>query len=134
MRRPKAPWYALALLGLALCGLWSISATNQVRADFDQDARILHRILSQKTEQHEAVLSSLVALDKTGVSGATLSSFAEAVILGDGGSRHTEIVRLLLAAGANPNLADRDGVTPLQHARRRGYSSMIRLLEQAGGR
>jgi ankyrin repeat protein len=62
------------------------------------------------------------------------TALLEAVILGDGGSRHTEIVRLLLAAGANPNLADRDGVTPLQHARRRGYSSMIRLLEQAGGR
>lgn len=62
------------------------------------------------------------------------TALLEAVILGDGGNRHTEIVRLLLGAGANPNLADRDGVTPLQHARRRGHSAMIRLLEQAGGR
>ncbi len=67
------------VVGLAVCVFWSISATNQVRADFDQDARILHRILSQKTEQHEAVLSSLVELEKTGVSSATLFSFAEAM-------------------------------------------------------
>lgn len=84
MHRPKALWYGLALLGwlvvgLVVCLLWSISVTNQVRADFDQDARILHRILSQKTEQHEAVLSSLVALEKTGVSRATLYGFAEAM-------------------------------------------------------
>lgn len=62
------------------------------------------------------------------------TALLEAVVLGDGGRCHTEIVRLLLVAGANPNLADRDGVTPLQHARRRGYSVMIGLLEQAGGR
>ncbi len=62
------------------------------------------------------------------------TALLEAVVLGDGGHCHTEIVRLLLVAGANPNLADRDGVTPLQHARRRGYSVMIGLLEQAGGR
>lgn len=33
----------------------------------------------------------------------------EAVVLGDGGKNHTEIVRLLIAAGANTKLADRDG-------------------------
>ena len=46
----------------------------------------------------------------------------EAVVLGDGGPRHTEIVRLLVAAGANVNIPDRDGVTPLGHARQRGYA------------
>ena len=41
----------------------------------------------------------------------------EAVILGDGGRARQEIVRILLAAGADPELADSDGVTALQHAR-----------------
>ena len=35
---------------------------------------------------------------------------------GDGGAAHTDIVRLLLEAGAKPTIADRDGVTPLRHA------------------
>lgn len=30
--------------------------------------------------------------------------------------------RLLVEAGASVNLADRDGVTPLQHAKRRGFA------------
>ena len=56
----------------------------------------------------------------------------EAVILGDGGPTHTEIVRLLVEAGANVNIADRDGVTPLAHAKRSGYSGMVRILSAAG--
>ena len=55
------------------------------------------------------------------------------MILGNGGPRHTETVRLLVAAGANVNLADRQGVTPLAHARKRGFDSMAAILEQAGG-
>jgi hypothetical protein len=57
------------------------------------------------------------------------SALLEAVILGDDGPAHAEIVRLLLAAGANVNLADRDGSTPLAHARRRGFAEMARILE-----
>jgi len=58
----------------------------------------------------------------------------EIVILGDGGPRHVEITRLVLAAGANPNLADKDGVSPLAHARRKGQREIARLIEAAGGR
>jgi len=62
------------------------------------------------------------------------TALLEAVILGDGGAAHTEIVRLLLAARANPNIADREGVTPLGHAQRRGYHEIAGVLERAGGR
>ena len=62
------------------------------------------------------------------------TALLEAVILGDGGAAHREIVRLLVAAGANVNLADRDGVTPLTHARRRGFSDMVKMIAAAGGR
>lgn len=62
------------------------------------------------------------------------TALAEAVILGDGGAAHTEIVRLLVAAKANPNIADRQGVTPLQHARERRYREIAAVLERAGGR
>lgn len=59
------------------------------------------------------------------------TALIEAVILGDGGSRHTEIVRMLVNAGANQRIADPEGVTPLEHARRRGYREIVRILEAA---
>jgi hypothetical protein len=58
----------------------------------------------------------------------------EIVILGDGGERHQQAARLVLAAGADPNLADRDGVTPLAHARKNGQKEVADLIEAAGGR
>ena len=56
------------------------------------------------------------------------TALLEAVILGDGGPAHTEIVRMLLEAGADPDIADRDGVTPLEHASRSGYDDIAGLL------
>lgn len=53
----------------------------------------------------------------------------ESVVLGDGGPDHQAVLKALLDAGADRNLADRDGVTPLEHARGRGYAQMIALLE-----
>ncbi|MFF4434228.1 ankyrin repeat domain-containing protein [Streptomyces sp. NPDC001513] len=60
------------------------------------------------------------------------TALLEAVILGDGGPRHEEVVALLLAAGATPELADHDGVTPYEHAVRRGFEGMARILRAAG--
>ena len=56
----------------------------------------------------------------------------EAIILADGDTAHQEIVRLLLEHGADPDLADRDGVTPLAHARAKGQGEIAALLEAAG--
>ncbi len=58
----------------------------------------------------------------------------EIVILGQGDARHQEATRLVLGAGADPNLADKDGVMPLALARSKGQSEVARLIEQAGGR
>ena len=58
----------------------------------------------------------------------------EVIILGDGGARHTETLRLLIEAKADINIADGRGDTPLAHARRRGFSAMAQLLEAAGAR
>lgn len=59
------------------------------------------------------------------------TALLEAVILGDGGPDHREVVRLLLEAGADPELADRQGVTPLQHAQRKGHGEIAKLLRDA---
>ena len=59
------------------------------------------------------------------------TALLEAVVLGDGGVRHQAVVNALLDAGADARLADRDGRTPLQLARGRGYDAMTRRLEGA---
>ena len=61
------------------------------------------------------------------------TALIEAVVLGDGGPRHQACVAALVAAGANRSLADRDGRTPLDLARARGYEPMVRLLQARGG-
>jgi uncharacterized protein len=62
------------------------------------------------------------------------TALLEAIILGDGGRSHTEVVRLLVGAGVDVNLADGEGVTPLEHARQRGYEKIFRILQSAGAR
>lgn len=56
------------------------------------------------------------------------TAMLEAVILGDGGPRHQEIVQILLDAGADPTIADREGLTPLQHAEALGHHRLAAIL------
>jgi ankyrin repeat protein len=70
-------------------------------------------------------------IDKDHVNNLGWTALMEAVVLGDGGPVHTEIVRLLVAAGANVNIPDRDRITPLEHAKRRGYAEIVRILSTA---
>jgi len=73
-------------------------------------------------------------IDVNHVNNLGWTALLETIILSDGGAKHQEIMRLLLAHSANVNIADREGVTPLAHARRRGYSEMVKLLERAGAK
>ena len=82
---------------------------------------------------HAEVVKALIAakapLDHVNNLGWTAA--IEAVILGDGGSRHQATLQALIDAGANMRLADREGATPLDHAKRRGYVAMIGMIEKA---
>ena len=62
------------------------------------------------------------------------TALLEAVILGNGGIAHQQIVRMLLDAGADPGIADRDGVPPLEHARDRGDTEIVAMLDDVGAR
>ena len=57
------------------------------------------------------------------------TALIEAVVLGDGGLDHVETLRALVEAGADRTITDREGVTPLDHAKARGYQEMVELLE-----
>jgi uncharacterized protein len=74
------------------------------------------------------------AIDVNHVNNLGWTCLLEIVILGDGGPRHVEAARLVLDAGADPNLADKDGITPLAHARAKGQAEVAALIEKAGGR
>ena len=56
------------------------------------------------------------------------TALLEAVILGDGSKRYQQIVTILLEAGADRRLPDRNGVTAIEHAQRRGHASIVDIL------
>lgn len=58
------------------------------------------------------------------------TALIESIVLGDGGPRHTDTLRVLVEAGANVKLADRNGQTPLSLARSRGYEEMVSILQR----
>jgi uncharacterized protein len=60
------------------------------------------------------------------------TALLEAIVLTDGGPVHQQIIRELIEHGADVTIPDGDGVTPLQHARERGYVEIAAMLEKAG--
>lgn len=85
---------------------------------------------------HDGVVKQLIAagapLDH--VNNLHWTAAIESVVLGNGGPRHQETLKALIKAGANLQLADRQGNTPLQLAKSRGFTDMEKLLSQAGAR
>ena len=62
------------------------------------------------------------------------TALIESIVLGQGGPRHVATLQALVEAGANTQLADRDGRTPLALAVARGYEPMVLILQKAGAR
>lgn len=62
------------------------------------------------------------------------TALIESIVLGDGGSNHTETLRALVEAGADVNIPDGSGATPLKLAKGRGYREMVAILEKAGAK
>ncbi len=83
---------------------------------------------------HDGVVRQLIAagapLDH--VNNLHWTAVIESIVLGSGGPRHQSTLKALIDAGANLRLADRNGKTPLQLARSRGYQEMVTMLEKAG--
>ena len=85
---------------------------------------------------HDGVVRQLIAagaqLDL--VNNLHWTAVIESIVLGDGGKRHQASLEALIKAGANLQLTDRAGNTPLALAKQRSYSAMVRMLEAAGAR
>ena len=107
--------------GANVHSLDSYNGTGLIRAAERGHVRVVERLLRTDIEVNH-------------VNNLGWTALLEAIILGDGGRSHTEVVRLLVEAGANVNLADGESVTPLEHARRRGYEEIVRILQSAGAR
>lgn len=107
------------------------ASAKQITSRYDGTALIAAAHLG-----HDLVVKMLIEagapLDHVNNLGWT--ALIESIVLGNGGSRHTETLRALVQAGANVNIADRNGQTPLQLARARGYKNMVQILEKAGAK
>ena len=107
------------------------ASAKQVTSRYDGTALIAAAHLG-----HDGVVRQLIAagapLDH--VNNLHWTALIESIVLGDGGPRHQATLAALLQAGASHALTDRQGTTPLQLARQRGYAEMVRMLEAAGAR
>ena len=107
------------------------ASARQVTSRYDGTALIAAAHLG-----HAGVVRQLIAagapLDH--VNNLHWTALIESIVLGDGGKRHQDTLRALVRAGANLQLADRQGHTPLQLAKSRGYPEMVGILESAGAR
>lgn len=60
------------------------------------------------------------------------TALMEAIVLNDGGKSQQETIKLLIQHGADVNIPDSGGISPLQHAKERGFSEIVDILERAG--
>lgn len=85
---------------------------------------------------HVEVVKTLLqaGVDPNHINNLGWTGLLEAILLSNGGPPHQAIVALLIASGADVNLADAQGVSPLQHARERGQAIIADMLVAANAR
>ncbi|MCX4447753.1 ankyrin repeat domain-containing protein [Streptomyces sp. NPDC058369] len=132
-RREESPWLATGVTGSVemLHVLLPAGPDLKLRNRFGGIA-----LIPASERGHVAYVRELLRatdIDVDHVNRLGWTALLEAVILGDGGRAHQEIVELLLTAGATPGLPDGDGVTALEHAERRGFAGIAGLLRAATG-
>jgi hypothetical protein len=101
------------------------ASAKQVTSRYDGTALIAAAHLG-----HDGVVRQLIAagapLDH--VNNLHWTALIESIVLGNGGPRHQATLKALVQAGASKALTDRQGNTPLQLARQRGYDAMVQML------
>ncbi|MFX3635992.1 MAG: ankyrin repeat domain-containing protein [Candidatus Pristimantibacillus sp.] len=59
------------------------------------------------------------------------TALMEAIVLNDGGEQQQQVIQLLIEYGADVTIPDKNGVTPLEHARANHFEAIERLLVAA---
>jgi len=118
----------MELLKIALAGG---ADPRKVTGPLDGNALISAAHLGH-SEIVRALIEAKAPLDHVNRMGWT--ALIAAVLLGNNSKGHIETVELLVKAGADTEIKDRQGTTALGHARARGYSDMVKILETASGR
>ncbi|WP_349654861.1 ankyrin repeat domain-containing protein [Neobacillus sp. DY30] len=62
------------------------------------------------------------------------TALLEAIILNNGDEKQQQTVQLLIDHGADVNIPDRNNITPLQHARKKGFNEIENILVKAGAK
>ncbi|WP_161882209.1 hypothetical protein [Deinococcus alpinitundrae] len=75
MKRPLLAVLVWLLVAGAGAAALFTAAQRQLTETFNTDARILHRVLSQRMEQQEAVLNAVDALEHQALDAAVLGSY-----------------------------------------------------------
>ncbi|MFJ8264095.1 ankyrin repeat domain-containing protein [Rummeliibacillus sp. NPDC094406] len=76
------------------------------------------------------LLLNKTEIDVNHINNLGWTALLESIILGDGRKKYQECIRKLLQHKANPNIADKDGVTPIEHAEKLGYKEIEVLLKK----
>ena len=121
---------------LALGETGNVSVLEEVLSG-EPDATLTNRfggtaLIPAAERGHVAMVQALLErtdVDVDHVNDLGWTALLEAVVLGSGGPEHQEIVRLLLAAGADRSIGDDEGVTALEHARAKGYAAIASILD-----
>lgn len=100
--------------------------SDQITSRYDGTALIAAAHLG-----HVGVVRQLIAAGAppNHINNLHWTALIESIVLGDGGPRHVATLKALVDAGADPNIGDRNGTSPLEMARSLGYSEMVRILE-----
>lgn len=121
------PWLVTGVTGSV--------AMADVLLRYDPDLTVLNRfggtsLIPASERGHVGYVRRVVKtdIDVNHINDLGWTALLEAVILGDGSRPYQRIVATLLAAGADPRIGDRHGVTPLRHARSRGHEAVVDVL------
>lgn len=117
----------LAILRLALAAGADLRSTNRFGS-----TPLMAAAYRGHVDNVRELLRAGVAVNHVNRLGWT--ALTEAIALGDGSPAHVEIVGLLLAAGADPQIPDAQGLSALALAERRGQAAVAARLRQAGAR
>ena len=133
------PMAVLAAGLQALGGAYPEFSTNDREKDleaFDQAAALIIstvRTIAAAHLGHDEVVRTLIdgGASLNHITNLDWAALIDAIVLGDGGPRHVTTFRALVDAGADVNIPDGRGVSPLTLARQRGYAG---ALPPRGGR